>query len=134
MHEAEELILDSIEENLCSITDEVEGEIRTGETVVWKDWAEVDAETLLKEETEDADERFSTFLILVRAIDLCSWMSWGIVFDVENPPFVEITFWGARREQSSLQKMFLQSDLMTHWRSVLQVDHNNLVEIWIKGT
>jgi hypothetical protein len=47
---------------------------------------------------------------------------------------VEITFWGARREQSSLQKMFLQSDLMTHWRSVLQVDHNNLVEIWIKGT
>jgi hypothetical protein len=34
MHEAEELILDSIEENLCSITDEVEGEIRTGETVV----------------------------------------------------------------------------------------------------
>jgi hypothetical protein len=69
---------------------------------------------LLKEETEDADECFSTFLILVRAIDLCSWMSWGIVFDVENPPFVEITFWGARREQSSLQKMFLQSDLMTH--------------------
>jgi hypothetical protein len=41
-------------------------------------------------------------------------MSWGIVFDVENPPFVEITFWGARRELYSLQKMFLQSDLMTH--------------------
>ncbi len=76
--------------------------------------AEVGSEALLKEETEDADDLFSVFLILVSANDVCSWMSWGMVFDVEKPPFVVITFGGANRVQSLLQKNFFQSGSMTH--------------------
>jgi hypothetical protein len=84
------------------------------ETVGWEDLTEVDVETLPKEDTEDTDVRFSTFIIFVIANEVCSWITRGIVFKVENLPLGEIIFWGARREKSSLQKIFAQSDSLTH--------------------
>jgi hypothetical protein len=112
----EEFSVFSMVMNLCSIAEELEGEMRTGVVVDEMDWAELGVDVLLKEDMEDEEDRLSTFFILPKAADVCSWISWGMVLEVVKPPLVVITFWGINREKSAVLKTFFQSDSITHWR------------------
>lgn len=66
---------------------------------------EIGAIESLKEETEGVgDVHFATLIILLKAYDVCSWISSGIALGFEKPYLEETTLCGAKRVTSGLAK------------------------------